>query len=164
MIMGAISVILLVAADQITKWLVRVFLKRVESVTLIKGVLELRYLENSGAAWGMMNGSRVLFIIAAIVISALLIFYYARIPIGKRYRPMKIAFVALAAGAIGNMIDRLLNGYVVDFIYFRAINFPIFNFADICVSLSAILLVLLILFYYKEDELAFFRISKKEAK
>ena len=59
--------------------------------------------------------------------------------------------VFLAAGAVGNLIDRIAHTYVVDFIYFKLINFPIFNFADICVSLSAVILVVFFIFVFKED-------------
>ena len=67
--------------------------------------------------------------------------------------PLKACIVAIAAGAIGNMIDRVRLGYVIDFFYFELIDFPIFNVADIYVTVAAFALVLLILFYYKEDEI-----------
>ena len=65
------------------------------------------------------------------------------------------------AGAIGNLIDRMIHHYVIDFFYFSLINFPIFNVADIYVTLSAIALILVIFFYYKEEDYAVFFSSKK---
>ena len=76
-----------------------------------------------------------------------------RLPEVKRLLPLKACIVAIAAGAIGNMIDRVRLGYVIDFFYFELIDFPIFNVADIYVTVAAFALVLLILFYYKEDEI-----------
>lgn len=70
----------------------------------------------------------------------------------------------IASGAIGNMIDRVNLGYVVDFIYVSAINFPIFNVADCYVTVATILLALVILFYYQEEDLAVFGFKKKENK
>ena len=70
-------------------------------------------------------------------------------------RPLQIAMILLGAGAVGNLIDRVVNNFVIDFLYFKLINFPIFNVADCYVTISLILLIWLILFYYKEEELDF---------
>ena len=74
-------------------------------------------------------------------------------PNKKRYIPLHLLLIVIAAGAVGNMIDRLRLNYVVDFIYFSLINFPVFNVADIYVTAATFLLFFLILFYYKEEEL-----------
>ena len=84
-------------------------------------------------------------------------------PDDKKYTIMHILLVMIASGAFGNMIDRLRHDYVVDFIYFVIINFPIFNVADIYVTVSTFLFVILFLFYYKENDFSFlsFRQQKK---
>ena len=79
-------------------------------------------------------------------------------------RLLKVILVTLSAGAVGNLIDRIKNGYVDDFIDFYLINFPVFNFADICVCLSMIGLVISIFFIYKDRDMEFLKIRKKESK
>ena len=76
-----------------------------------------------------------------------------RLPDVKRVIPLKCCIVAIAAGAIGNMIDRVRLNYVIDFLYFKLIDFPIFNVADIYVTVAAFTIIFLILFYYKESEI-----------
>ena len=92
---------------------------------------------------------------------AILAFYYNRMPVKKRYLPMRIVGILLGAGAVGNLIDRMMQKYVVDFLYFKLIDFPIFNVADCYVTMGAILLAILILFVYKDEELGFLSLKKK---
>jgi signal peptidase II len=92
------------------------------------------------------------FIVITIVVVALLYLLYLRVPQTKRFRYFNWILLAFIAGAIGNCIDRSVNQYVVDFFYFKLINFPIFNVADIYVTVSAVMLILLFLFYYKEAD------------
>ena len=86
-----------------------------------------------------------------------------RLPDGKKYDIMHILLVLIASGAAGNMIDRVKQDYVVDFIYFVIINFPIFNVADIYVTVATFVFVILFLFYYQENDFSFlsFRQQKK---
>ena len=81
------------------------------------------------------------------------IWIYGKLPNAQRYLPLRICAVLILSGAFGNCIDRIRLNYVVDFLYFKLINFPIFNVADIYVTVAAFLLVILILIYYKEDDL-----------
>jgi signal peptidase II len=82
-------------------------------------------------------------------------------PDKKKYTKLHFLFSLIVAGAIGNMIDRIRYDYVVDFIYFVRLNFPIFNVADIYVSISAIVLIILLLFVYKEKDLYFISFKQK---
>lgn len=150
-----ISIILLVIIDQITKKWAVITLKDTDGIDIIKGALELYYLPNgnTGAAFGMLQGHQLLFLVIAIVISIILMFIIYNLPFDKRYRYIAVLFTFIIAGGIGNMIDRSMLNYVIDFIYFSLINFPIFNVADIYVSVSTTLLVILMLFYYKEDDI-----------
>ncbi len=125
-----------------------------DPVILIKNVFQLRYLENRGAAFGIMQGRAVLFVVITIVVCAVIVFLYARIPFERKFRILRVLMVFIAAGAVGNFIDRVSQNYVVDFFYFNLINFPIFNVADIYVTVSIIVLVLVIIFKYKDDDLA----------
>ena len=149
----SISVILLILLDQLTKIWAVVRLKDQPAISLIRGVFELQYLENRGSAFGMMQGARVFFIISTIVLFLLVCVIYVRIPKEKMYLPLRVIAVLFLAGAAGNFIDRVRQGFVVDFFYFSLINFPIFNVADIYVTTATIALIVFILFYYTEADL-----------
>ncbi len=159
LIKDLIAVILLIVLDQITKYLAVVFLKNQDAIPLIPGWLELHYLENQGAAFGLLQNQKIFFVIIAALILALICYVLYKMPYAKHYTLLHILLVLIASGAIGNMIDRLRQDYVVDFIYFVIINFPIFNVADIYVSVATTLLVLSILFRYKEEDFYFLSFS-----
>lgn len=159
-----VSVFALICADRFTKWLAVENLRDKPDFIMAEGVLRLHYLENRGAAFGMLQNSQILFTILTLVFLAVIVWYFIKVPADKKYRPVNICLSFLAAGALGNFIDRLANQYVVDFIYFEVINFPIFNVADIYVSLSVIVLVLLIVFRYKDGDFSFFRRKRTDAK
>ena len=133
---------LTVAADQLTKYLAVKFLKPVDTVPLIDGVLHLTYLENRGAAFGMLKDHRWIFMVTStIAIAAVLVFMM--VGYKKHYSPLLYTGLAMiAGGGVGNMIDRTLLGYVVDFIDFRLINFAIFNVADSFVCVGAVVVVI----------------------
>ena len=145
----------LVLIDQLTKkWAVNT-LKDSDPVILIKGVLQLYYLPsgNTGAAFGILSGHRILFLCIAASVVGVILFLLIRLPIDRRFTVIRILLIFIAAGGIGNMIDRFVLTYVIDFIYFYLINFPIFNVADCYVTVATIILALLILFKYKEEDM-----------
>lgn len=152
----------LIFLDQLTKHFAVVYLKDAVPVSIIDGVFELNYLENRGAAFGMLQDQKLFFIFIAVVILAVILYVLIKTPNQRKYTKLHIALVFIAGGAIGNMIDRLKLDYVVDFLYFSLINFPIFNVADIYVTLSAIYLVILLLFVYKESDLEFLSFRTKK--
>lgn len=158
--------IILVLVDQGSKYWARMTLQVEGPISIIPGVLKLQYHENTGAVWGIMTGKTDFLTIITIVLSILLVFLYLRIPQKKKLLPMQIIWIFIIAGAIGNLVDRISLKYVVDFIYFELINFPIFNIADSYLTVSSILLLILGIFYYKDDDLEFidnlFRKSKKD--
>lgn len=144
----------LIIFDQITKYLAVKYLMGNSGISIIDKVLELYYLPNgnSGAAFGMLQGHQVLFMIIAIIVVVMIGYIIVNIPISKKSNFLSLLLVFIAAGGIGNMIDRFMQNYVVDFIYFSLINFPIFNVADIYVSVATVLLVIYVIFVLKEDE------------
>lgn len=153
---------ILIVFDQFTKKLAVAHLMNKEPYRIIDGVFELRYLENRGAAFGMMQNQKIIFvIIAAIMLLAVLYFLY-NIPSDKKYIILRICMILIGAGAVGNLIDRLSQSFVVDFLYFILIDFPIFNVADIYVSVSCVILVICVLFYYKEEDFNFLKIKKED--
>ena len=139
-----------IALDQLTKWLAVKFLSPIDTCPLIKDVLHLTYVENRGAAFGMLANHRWVFILISTVaiIAMLYVLFSGRLP--NRLYTVSVAMII--SGGIGNMIDRTLLGYVVDFIDFRLINFAVFNGADSFVCVGAGILVLaLILDIVKES-------------
>lgn len=161
MFMDIVGIIALVILDQYTKSLAVVYLKDKPAYNIINGVLELNYLENKGAAFGMLQNQKAFFIFVAFVILGVIGYVLYKMPDDKKYRVLHLLLSLIAAGAIGNMIDRIRLDYVVDFIYFVLINFPIFNVADMYVSLSTVALVFLLLFRYKENDLNFISFKQK---
>ena len=160
MIYNFILIILLIIFDQVTKLLAVSHLKNIDSISLVRGVFELRYLENRGAAFGMMQNMKFIFVVIAILMLGFVIFGLLKLPDSKKYLPLRIIMILIGAGAVGNLIDRLFRGFVVDFLYFSLIDFPIFNVADIYVSLSCVLLVILVLFVYKDGDFEFLNTDK----
>ena len=112
---AAIGFLLTLALDQWTKYLASTILRRLESFSLISGVFELRYLENRGAAFGIMQNRQIVFVVGGIIILAVILYLYQKMPFTPHYRPLRICAVLLASGAVGNMIDRVKLDYVVDF-------------------------------------------------
>lgn len=146
-------ILILTLADQWTKRLAVDHLKDAPPVVLIKNVLELAYVENRGAAFGILQNRQWVFLAITILVLALLGLFLARTPDTARYFPLRLCILLIGAGAVGNMIDRMTRRYVVDFIYVKLIDFPVFNLADIYVTTAAFALALLIIAYYKEEEL-----------
>ncbi len=145
----------LVALDQYTKSLAVRYLMGKEDLPIIKDVLVLRFLEggNRGGAFGILYGHRYFFLAVSLIFILIMAYLLIRLPATKKYTILKFFICLITAGAIGNFIDRLKTGSVVDFIYIIYINFPIFNVADIYVTVSSFALAILILFVYKEDDL-----------
>lgn len=144
-----------ILVDQYTKYLAVVNLKDDAAIVLWDGVFELTYLENRGAAFGLLQNRQIFFICITFVIFAFILYCYIRIPKTGRYLPLRICGIFIVSGAVGNLLDRIRLGYVVDFFYFRLIDFPVFNVADIYVTVSFIVLLILVFFCYKEEELQF---------
>ncbi len=153
--------ILLVILDQITKNLAVVYLKDKPAYVIWDGVFELHYLENSGAAFGMLQNQKILFVSIAAVILVIIGYILVKLPRNRHYAFLEALLVLIASGAVGNMIDRVQFNYVVDFFYFKLIDFPIFNVADIYVSVSCVLLAILVIFFYKDEDFDFLG-KKKE--
>lgn len=151
-----VLLIVLVILDQLTKKMAVERLMNKQPFVLIKGALELNYLENRGAAFGMLQNKQWVFIIIGLVfLIAAIVLLGTKIPVTGRFTPLRIAILLIASGAVGNIIDRISLNYVVDFIYFSLIDFPVFNVADIFVTCGTALMIILILFVYKDNELEF---------
>ncbi|MEE1315530.1 MAG: signal peptidase II [Faecalimonas sp.] len=151
-LISLLCVLFAIALDQFTKFLAVKYLKDAP-ISLIDGVFELHYLENRGAAFGILQNQQWFFLVISCILLVFIALIYRQLPFSRRMIPLHICLIAVTAGAIGNMIDRVRLDYVIDFLYFELIDFPIFNVADIYVSVATFALAFLILFYYKDDEL-----------
>ena len=146
-------VVILVILDQISKFVATANLMGKSKYIVIKGLLSFNYLEggNKGAAWGIFSGKILMFVIISIFIRNITGIMCNE---GKSATLMVLQYIfgMLMAGAVGNLIDRVVNGSVVDFICFEFIDFPIFNVADCYVTVSCVLIVVMCLLKLKEED------------
>lgn len=157
-----ISILIMIGLDQWTKYLTIQYLSDGREVKVLGDALVLTYVQNRGMAWGLFQNGQMIFAILTPLAIAAILFLYLRTPWEIEYRPIRIAEVMLIGGALGNLIDRifrfdptdgsLFHGYVVDMIYVKAIHFPVFNVADMFVTVAFFLMIFLLLFVYNEDE------------
>lgn len=176
-LVGFVLFIVLVALDQYTKNIATMSLKNQAPFVIIKDVLEFNYLDggNTGAAWGILSGQISFFIILTVIVCIVLCGVLCKIEseimkdrsVSKKFTLLQFLLLMLISGAVGNLIDRACYGYVVDFIYFKLINFPIFNVADCYVTISAFSLIIFSIFFMSDEEFAkafYFKINKKKEK
>ena len=141
---GYIVIALTIAADQITKYIIRTNMTLGETIPVIENVFHITYVRNTGAAFGIMQGQTVFLVtVTTILLSAVLIFYHKRTK-GCHFT-LPFALALIFGGGAGNFIDRVWVGYVVDFLDFRV--FPIFNAADIFVTTGCALLIVYVLIF-----------------
>lgn len=154
MILELLTVIVLVAIDQVTKYLTVVNIKpNNNDISIIDGVFELTYVENTGAAFGMLKDGTLFLSVVVILVIILILYFKRKLPRSKHYQPLHILTLFILAGAIGNLIDRIRLKFVVDMLHFYWFEFPVFNVADIYVVCSAGLLMILLLTKYKDLEI-----------
>ena len=158
---NALILAFLVTFDQITKYLAKAHIKGEKGYTIIKHFISFKYLPggNNGAAWGILSGRIILFIVFT-VFALIVIFkfiyniyniYKRNYSLNPNIKILDFLMIVLVAGAVGNLIDRIVNGYVIDFISFDFIKFPIFNLADCYITISCILLFILCIFKVDND-------------
>lgn len=157
-----IMIVLFLLLDQFIKYRIVEQLKPVKRHVLIQGWLELRYQENAGGAWGILQNQIFFFVFVTSIILLVVVYLMIKMPGERKYNVFHIALMFLSAGALGNMTDRIQRGYVIDYIYLSKIHFPVFNLADIYVTGSSLLLLILFVFIYKEDDLSFLNMTQKK--
>ena len=136
--------ILLAGIDQLIKYLVVANIKPISTFEVIPGLFSLTYVENRGAAFGMLSNARWIFILFTLVIIALIIFALFKYRVNSKL--FNVAVVLIVGGGIGNLIDRIFYGFVVDYL---SVSFfpPVCNFADYCITVGAALMVIYLLFF-----------------
>ena len=144
--------LLLVVIDQIVKILVISKLALQQSITIINNFFNITYVRNTGAAWSILSGNVLLLIMISVL--ALVAIYYYLIKDKKLNKIDMISYSMLVGGIIGNLIDRIVHGYVIDYLDFKIFNynFPIFNVADTLIVISIIIIgISLIVGEYREQ-------------
>lgn len=142
-IMGGL-VALIVALDQFTKYLVASGMSVGETIPVISWLFDLHYVRNSGMAWSMFEGARWIFVVLTVLVFIIIV-----IAVKKKWLVGKVQLISIAVilgGAVGNMIDRIATGEVVDMIRVTFMNFPVFNVADCFISCGAVVLAFDIIF------------------
>lgn len=125
------------------------------SVDVMPGFINFIYVKNKGAAWGMLAGRPVFLIVISLIVLALLVaFYILRIKkTGKKSSVLLgISMGLIVGGCIGNLVDRIAFGFVRDFINFEFMNFPVFNFADVALTVGVVVIIIYFVFYFSKEE------------
>lgn len=150
MIIGLVTVLIIVLflIDQWIKYAVVAHIALGAVHQVIPGVLSLTYLRNNGAAWSMLEGQQWFFYIVSIIALAVLIYFLIRYRTDWRY---ELGLALMIAGTLGNFVDRIRQGFVVDMFQLDFISFPIFNFADSCLTVGVIVLMIAILLEDRRD-------------
>ncbi len=138
----SLTAVFIVIFDQLTKYLISKTMELNQTIPIIKNIFHLTYLHNFGAGFSIFQGQRSLFILIALLVIGIIIYYYSKLP---KKTPFYISIALILAGTIGNLIDRLFLGYVIDFLDFRI--WPAFNIADSALTIGAIILIIL---YWKK--------------
>lgn len=140
MILTVIICVALVAIDQILKYLVLQHLAPIGVASVIPGFAGLRYVENDGMAFNMLSGMQpLLIVVTGIVLAVVGFIIFSR---KVKYRPMVVGLIMIFSGGVGNLIDRIARGFVVDYIEFLFVDFAVFNFADSLVSIGFVVLII----------------------
>ena len=141
----------LLVGDQLSKYLAVKHLKNEPPLGFLNDWFELYYLENHGAAWGILTGKTMFLIVITSIVLLVIFIIYFRLPAGRKHHLMRLSLLLIASGAVGNLLDRILYQYVIDFLYVKVIDFPVFNVADIYVTIGAFLFAVIVLFAKEEE-------------
>ena len=138
----------IVGVDQLTKFLTIANIELYADATFIPNVLGFTYVRNTGAAFSMLEGQRWLFVIVFVVLTVLIVWEYFKAPLPFT-KLERWCIAAVYGGGLGNMIDRVFRGYVVDMLETKFMDFPVFNVADCFITCGCILLLVHIIFFNK---------------
>lgn len=140
----------LIVIDQLVKWGIVQNFALYDEMEVVPGLFSLYYIQNRGAAWGIFEGRMTFFFIVTVLVVGYMIYTFHKLPQNSRLAGISFSFIL--AGALGNFIDRMRLGYVVDMFRLDFINFPIFNVADACLTVGVLTMIVYILFFEKEEE------------
>ena len=141
---------LMIVLDQVIKFLVRANIPLGESIPFLPHIMDLTYVQNTGAAFSMLSKHTwVLTLLSAVIVAVIAVLVAKGVLTG---RLGKFSATLIMAGGIGNLIDRLFLKYVTDMFQTTFMNFAVFNWADCCVTVGAVLLFIYLLFFYGKDQ------------
>ena len=140
----------LIATDQLMKWGIVQNFSLYDQMEVSPGIFSLYYIQNRGAAWGILEGRIGFFFLTTVVVVGYMVYTFHKQLQNSRLSGISFSFIL--AGALGNFIDRMRIGYVVDMLRFDFINFPIFNLADVFLTLGVSSMIIYILFFEKEED------------
>lgn len=142
--------IILVLTDYFTKIAAENYIPKNKTITIIPHLIDFRFLKNDGAAFGMLDNARWVFMLTTVIFIIVGLIYFLRLKENQRFTCYVVMLII--SGGIGNMIDRVFYGEVVDFITFGFISFPSFNIADCCIVIGCFLWIISILFDAKNQK------------
>ncbi len=140
----------IVIIDQVTKIVVKNFMEEKDSISVIGDIIRLTYIKNPGMAFGIQIGGKLFYTIFASMACVIILVYLFRLKPENFWA--RFALASILGGAIGNLIDRIIYSEVVDFIDIRIIRWPVFNFADIAVTIGMIILIVIVIFERNKEE------------
>ena len=150
MVLWSLIVVLIIAADQLSKYWVVNNIGLTDSFTVIPNVIDFVYVKNTGAAFSFLSDKTYGIVILSVIS---VVFCIGVIFSVIKYKPenklLNISLALMISGAVGNLIDRIARGYVIDFIETTFIKFPVFNVADIAITIGAVMVIIYILFFDK---------------
>lgn len=135
-------------------------LKGKGSYIIIENVLQLTYKENSGGLFGFLNNQQLFIMFICLILFFPLFIILIKLPDGKKYTIANFMLSFILAGSAGNFIDRAKYQHAVDYIYFINVDFPVFNLSDLYITIGCLVILVLLIFYYKEIDLVFMSFKK----
>lgn len=150
-ILSFVLIAVIIIIDQIIKYFVYTCLRPIGSVEVIPNVFSLTYVENRGAAFGILDNARWVFIVFTIIISAVFIYVVIKNKINSKM--FSASMILIIGGGLANLVDRIFLGFVIDYL---SLSFfpPVCNFADYCITIGSVLLVIYVLFYWDKNKKA----------
>ncbi len=145
-----IFLIVTIALDQLSKIYILDLFKDKITIPFIKGVFHITFAQNTGAAFSIFKNNQMFLVVLSIVLILGMLGLFVKAHIDKKPQILQFALLLVSGGAIGNLLDRIRIGYVVDFLDFRLINFPIFNVADVFICVGMACIVVLVMFFNVE--------------
>ncbi|MDO5456802.1 MAG: signal peptidase II [Atopococcus tabaci] len=140
---------IIVIVDQLSKYLTTAYIELGEQVEGLPGLLSITHIHNTGAAWSILEGQMWFFYIVTVIVALMIIYYMQQT---KNQPLLQTGLAFILGGAVGNFIDRLLHQYVIDMIQLDFIDFPIFNIADMALTVGVILLFIQYIFFDREEK------------
>jgi len=142
--------VIIIIIDQVTKLMIKNYMQLSESISLIGNVIRLTYIKNPGMAFGILIGGKLFYTVFASLACVVILIYLFRLKPENFWA--RFALASILGGAVGNLIDRLMYSEVVDFIDIRVIRWPVFNFADIAITIGMVILIAVVVFEKNREE------------